>query len=66
MNWWVRNIKKFVEFWIILITRLLQASLVGIPIGITSSAFGIRMCVITSGIKKYKSINKKNKRNMIK
>ena len=24
------------------------------------------VCVITSGIKKYKSINKKNKRNMIK
>ena len=45
MNQWVRNIKTFVEFLIILITRLLQASLVGIPIGITSSAIGIRMCV---------------------
>ena len=33
------------------------ASLVGISIGITSSAIGVRICVITAGIKKYKSIN---------
>ena len=30
------------------------ASLVGIPIGITSSAIGSKICVITAGIKKYK------------
>ena len=35
------------------------ASLVGIPIGITSSAIGIKICIITTGIKKYKSIVKK-------
>ena len=35
------------------------ASLVGIPIGITSYAIGLKMCVITAGIKKYKSIIKK-------
>ena len=35
------------------------ASLVGIPIGITSSATGLKICVITAGIKKYKSIIKK-------
>ena len=43
------------------------ASLVGIPIGIASSAMALRICLITSEIKKYKSINKKNKkRHMIK
>ena len=42
------------------------ASLVGIPLGITSSAIGLKICVITAGIEKYKSINKKNKKNMIK
>ena len=35
------------------------ASLVGIPMGITSSAIGLKICVITAGIKKYKSIIKK-------
>ena len=35
------------------------ASLVAIPIGITSSAIGLKICVITSGIKK--SIIKKKK-----
>ena len=32
------------------------ASLIGISIGITSSAIGLKVCVITAGIKKYKSI----------
>ena len=30
------------------------ASLVGISIGITSSAIGVKICVITTAIKKYK------------
>ena len=30
------------------------ASLVGIPIGIASSTIGLNICVITTGIKKYK------------
>ena len=38
------------------------ASLVGILIGITSSAIGLKICLITAGIKKYKSINKKRKK----
>ena len=38
------------------------ASLVGIPIGITSSAIGLEICAITAGIKKYKSIIKKKKK----
>ena len=43
------------------------ASLVGIPIGITSSAIGLKICAITAGIKKYKSIikEKKKKNNKI-
>ena len=38
------------------------ASLVGISIGITSSAIGVNICVITTGIKRHKSINKKKKK----
>ena len=38
------------------------ASLVGIPIGIARSAVGLKICVITAGIKKYKSIIKKKKK----
>ena len=39
------------------------ASLVGIPIGITSSAIGLKIFVITAAIKKYKLIiKKKNKK----
>ena len=35
---------------------------VGIPIGITSAAIGLKICVITAGVKKYKSITKKKKK----
>ena len=38
------------------------ASLADIPIGITSSAVGLKICVITAGIKKNKSIMKKKKK----
>ena len=38
------------------------ASLVGILIWIRSSAIGLKICAITAGIKKYKSIIKKKKR----
>ena len=38
------------------------ASLVAIPIGITSSAVGIKISAITAGIKKYKSTIKKKKK----
>ena len=36
-------------------------SLVAIPVGITSSAVGIRICAITAVIKNYKSVIKKKK-----
>ena len=38
-------------------------SLIGIPIGITSSEARLKLCVITAGIKKYKSLIKKKKKN---
>ena len=39
------------------------ASLIYVPVGITSSAIGIKICAITARIKKYKSIIKKKKKN---
>ena len=38
------------------------ASLVSVPVGLTSSAIEIKICAITAGIKKYKSIIKKKKK----
>ena len=38
------------------------ASLIGIPIGITSSGIGLKICAITAGIKKYKTIIEKEKK----
>ena len=38
------------------------ASLVGNPVGITSSAIGLKICATTAGIKKYKSKSNKKKR----
>ena len=37
-------------------------SLVSIPTGIMSSVIGLKICVITTGSKKYKSMIKKNKK----
>ena len=43
-----------------IITRCISisafASLIGIPIKITSSAIGLKICAITARIKKYKSV----------
>ena len=36
--------------------------LVDIPVGIPGSEIGLKICVKTAGIKKYKSINKKKKK----
>ena len=40
------------------------ASLVAVPVAITSSAVGLKFCAITTGIKKYKSIITKKKKSM--
>ena len=38
------------------------ASLFGVPLEITSSTIGLKMCAIAAGIKKYQSIIKKKKK----
>ena len=38
------------------------SSLIGIPIGITSSSVGLKICATTAGIKNYKSIIKKKEK----
>ena len=38
------------------------ASLVCVPVGVMSYAVGMKICAITAGIKKYKSIIKKKKK----
>ena len=60
---------NYINRWLIVISTIagcisisLFASLVSIWIGITNSAIGLKICVITLGIKKYNSINKKNKK----
>ena len=42
------------------------ASLVAIPLGIMSSAVGIKICAITAEIRKYKQIIKKKRKSTIK
>ena len=37
--------------------------MLGIPIGITSSVIELKICAIAAGIKKYKSMIKKRKKN---
>ena len=58
------------EFWIILDIYLSTVSISTftflVVISIASSAIGLKLCVITAGIEKYKSIIKKKKKSMIK
>ena len=61
------NIFFFLAFTITgCISTLALASLLGIPIKITSSAIGLKICAIAAGIKRYKLIIKKRKRSKIK
>ena len=75
MNWWVRSIRRFLSFQTILNIFLFLGSaiagyisisafisLLGIPIGITSFAIELKICTITIGIKKCKSIIRKKKK----
>ena len=41
------------------------ASFIGIPIGVTSSAIGLKICAITAEIKTYESIIKKMKKKHV-
>ena len=74
MNWWVRSklmskTLNYIAHFLILASAVTgcisisaMASLLGNPIGITSSSIGLKICAITAGIKKYKSILKKMKK----
>ena len=57
----VCRVLNYIEYLLILISTVTGffsifsfTSLVGIPISITNSAIGLKICVITAGIKKYK------------
>ena len=65
----VYRVLKYIENLLILISTVTGcvsisdfASLVGILMGNTSSGIGLKICVITAGIKKYKSIIKKKRK----
>ena len=67
----VYRVLKYTEHLLILISKGTGcvsisdfASLTGTPIGMTSSAIGLNICVMTAGIKKYKSIIKKMKKRL--
>ena len=60
---------NYIEHFLILVSTVTRcvsissfASVVGIPIGITSSAIGLKISVITARIKKYRSIIKEKKK----
>ena len=64
----VYRVLNYIEHLLLLIATVTECvfistftSLVGIPIGITSSAIRLKICVLITGIKKYKSIIKKKK-----
>ena len=44
----------------------LSSALVWVPVGITSSVVEIKICVITTEIKNYKSIKKNRRKTMLK
>ena len=69
----VCRVLNYMEHLLILISTVTRcvsiftfASLVGITRGIMSSAVELKICVITAGIKKYKSIIKRKKKIMTK
>ena len=64
---YVKNVFIFVSTVTGCVSISVFASLFSVPVGITSSAVGIKSCAVTAEIKKYKSIIKKKKRkSMIK
>ena len=52
--YWTLPFSSFCSYWIFAFAYLL-----GIPIGITTSAIGLKICATTAGIKKCKLIIKK-------
>ena len=79
MNWSVRSTKEgcttlnYVVHIVILVFTitdmfwfLLLLFLLGVPIGITNSAIGLKICATTARIEKYKSIIKKSRNSIMK
>ena len=77
MNWWkhkkVCTSLNYIKNCLILASTITEcisisdfASLIGIPIGITSSGKELKFFAVAPVIKKYKSINKKRRKSMIK
>ena len=65
----IYKVLNYIEHLLILISTItrcvsisVSASLVGVPIAITSPTIGSKICVIAAGIKKYKSKIKKKKK----
>ena len=65
----VCRVLNYIDHWLVVISTIIGcvsfssfASLDSIPVGITSSAIGLKIFVITAGIKKYISIIKKKKK----
>ena len=66
MSWKHKKVSttvKYIEHFLIIASAVtgcisisVFASFLAIPNGITNSAIGLKICVITTGIKKYKSI----------
>ena len=71
MVWWVKNVKNCVGFKLLFLfavggcVSISEFSLlVRVPVVIASSAVKLKICAITTGIKKYKSIiSKKRKKH---
>ena len=63
---------NYIAQFLILVSAVLDvlsyafASLIGVPTGIRSSVVGLKICALTAGITKYKSMIKKKRRGMIK
>ena len=67
----VCKVLNYIEHSLIIISTIIGcvsfsafAFLVGISIGNTCSATGVQICVIITGIKKYKSINKEKRKSI--
>ena len=67
----VCRVLNYIEHSLILISTVtgcvsifVFASLVGIPMGITSTAVELKICVINAGIKKYELIIKKKEKEL--
>ena len=64
----VHTVLNYIEYQLILVftvsgcVSISAFALAGIHIGITSSEIELKICLITAGIKKYKSIIKKEKK----